>query len=291
MLQRYRAATALQVEVRARTLRRLEQRLQAGEEPRVHFDVPAPELPRGFSLGARMWIAAAIAALGLGGGATLWRATPAEPAPAKHEADSRFLLPALPAPPPSAASSNARLEPERASATPAAAKFAQTAGSEPPPTAAAGAAPRTRRTRRLALAPAVVVAPPPLGVPNADLTSAESAPGAAPHPANPDTVGSIPQRGEARASVDTLADEIQLLEAARAAQKRGDSRRALSLLAEHRWQFPSGQLAEAREVARILTLCAADRMPQARALGQRFLQLHGRSPFAARVRASCAGGP
>jgi hypothetical protein len=44
-----------------------------------------------------------------------------------------------------------------------------------------------------------------------------------------------------------------------------------------------------RDAAKIVALCAVGRVADARAAAQTFLASSPRSPFAARIRASCAG--
>jgi hypothetical protein len=97
----------------------------------------------------------------------------------------------------------------------------------------------------------------------------------------------IPERGEAPPMAASLEQETALLERAQAALRRGDAQRALSLLAEHTWRFPTGHLSEARDVARILALCQSGHVTQSREQAARFLATRATSPFAARVRASC----
>jgi hypothetical protein len=96
-----------------------------------------------------------------------------------------------------------------------------------------------------------------------------------------------PERAEPPPLAASLEQETALLEQAQAALRRGAPQRALALLAEHTWRFPSGHLTESREVARILALCQAGNATQARAQADRFLAARPGSPFSARVRASC----
>lgn len=95
-------------------------------------------------------------------------------------------------------------------------------------------------------------------------------------------------RTAAQLAAASLEQETVLLEQAQAALKRGDAQRALHLLAEHTWLFPAGHLAEARDVARILALCQAGEVQQARSRAKHFLSTRPSSPFAARVRTSCS---
>jgi hypothetical protein len=59
-------------------------------------------------------------------------------------------------------------------------------------------------------------------------------------------------------------------------------------LDEHARRFPRGALAEEREAARVLALCAQGRASEARASASAFVASNPRSPFAAQVRRSCA---
>jgi hypothetical protein len=87
--------------------------------------------------------------------------------------------------------------------------------------------------------------------------------------------------------VATLEDELGLLSSAQRAMREGLPERALLALAEHAWRFPNGQLAEAREVARISALCQAGKRALGRTERARFLTHRPESPFADRVRGLC----
>jgi hypothetical protein len=59
-------------------------------------------------------------------------------------------------------------------------------------------------------------------------------------------------------------------------------------LEAHRARFPEGALAPERAAARALALCAAPgREDEARRVARAYIDAHGRSPLAARVRAAC----
>ncbi|MGH7282482.1 MAG: hypothetical protein ACRELY_13225 [Polyangiaceae bacterium] len=83
--------------------------------------------------------------------------------------------------------------------------------------------------------------------------------------------------------------EVDLLRRAQEALNDGDANAALALLDEHARKYPNGALAEEREAARVVALCAANRVDDARATAQSFSTAHPQSPFAARIAASCAG--
>jgi outer membrane protein assembly factor BamD (BamD/ComL family) len=87
----------------------------------------------------------------------------------------------------------------------------------------------------------------------------------------------------------SLADETELLQAARAALARGDHRGALALADAHRRRFPGGALAEEAEVTRILGLCGVGDTAAARTASAAFLERFPRSPLRTRILSSCAG--
>jgi hypothetical protein len=86
----------------------------------------------------------------------------------------------------------------------------------------------------------------------------------------------------------TVDEEMKLLRAAHSALRAGRPEQALAQLAEHTWRFPNGELAEQRDVAHILALCRAGKTEASRSEARRFLAARPDSPFAGRVRATCA---
>jgi hypothetical protein len=81
--------------------------------------------------------------------------------------------------------------------------------------------------------------------------------------------------------------ETALLADMQAALREADSKRVLSLVAEHERLFPRSSFAPEREGARTLALCVgADHFNAAR-IGQAFLDAHPLSPLAGRVRGTC----
>ena len=86
----------------------------------------------------------------------------------------------------------------------------------------------------------------------------------------------------------TLLEEAALLREAQAALQAGDAQRSLEAISKLESQHPSGVLREERLAMRVLGLCAAGRVAEARIEGQRFLAEMPRSPAADRVRRSCA---
>lgn len=89
----------------------------------------------------------------------------------------------------------------------------------------------------------------------------------------------------------TLDEEMKLLRAAHAALRAGNPRRALVELAEHTWHFPNGELAESRDVTRIIALCQAGEVVISRSEAKRFVAERPSSPFVGRVLATCAERP
>jgi hypothetical protein len=90
------------------------------------------------------------------------------------------------------------------------------------------------------------------------------------------------------ASPARLADELALVRRAWDALRAADHDDALRALEAHRARFPEGALAPERAAARALALCAAPgREDEARRVARAYIDAHGRSPLAARVRAAC----
>jgi hypothetical protein len=146
--------------------------------------------------------------------------------------------------------------------------------------------------------PSAVAPPPP---------QPSAAPSAPPEPTPPATVASSasPARGPARrrdtpappASVDppappaSLEGELALLRGAQRSLKGGDGAEALAQLDALAQRYPTGVLREERLAARVLALCAAGRVEEAREAGRRFVAELPASVQAPRVRASCAFAP
>ncbi len=82
---------------------------------------------------------------------------------------------------------------------------------------------------------------------------------------------------------------MALLADAQGAIQRADYGTALARLDEHQRQFPNGVLTEERTAARVVALCGAGHVPEARSLATSFLAKHPSSPLAPRVRSSCGG--
>jgi hypothetical protein len=132
------------------------------------------------------------------------------------------------------------------------------------------------------------VGSPPAAVPDPVVTAAQ-VPFLPPPPravtvARPAKVPDPPAAGPA------IGEEAALLLSTQAALREDNPGRALALLDEHARRFPRGALAQERDAARVLALCAAGRVDEARSARDAFLAAHPRSPAAARVRHAC-GGP
>ncbi|MBL4689525.1 MAG: sigma-70 family RNA polymerase sigma factor [Nannocystaceae bacterium] len=84
-----------------------------------------------------------------------------------------------------------------------------------------------------------------------------------------------------------LSQEAELVRAAQEALRSGHTSRALALLGEHREQFPSGQLADAREGVWVRTLCQAGRGQEARARASKLAKQSPGSAVAAAVGDVC----
>jgi hypothetical protein len=91
------------------------------------------------------------------------------------------------------------------------------------------------------------------------------------------------------ASSLALSVEARALAEVQSDLKEGRSAEALKLVEEQRQQFVHGELQQERDAARIVALCAVGHIADARAAARDFLANSPRSPFAARIRASCAG--
>ena len=86
-----------------------------------------------------------------------------------------------------------------------------------------------------------------------------------------------------------LSVEARALAKVQSALKEGRGAEALQLVEEQRQQFAHGALQPERDAARIVALCAVGRVADARSAARDFLAASPRSPFATRIRASCAG--
>jgi hypothetical protein len=150
-----------------------------------------------------------------------------------------------------------------------------------------------------AMAPAPVTTPAPAPVPVAppiapvieQTPPPPPAPAARPAPAPAHHVrAAAPVHAEAAPpTTNRLAEETALLAAANAELRRGDGRRALSLLDDYDRRYPSGVLREEVLATRVIARCQLGATPDkaARRGASAFLARHPASPLAPRVRSSC----
>ncbi|HEV8320942.1 MAG TPA: hypothetical protein VG389_04965 [Myxococcota bacterium] len=138
--------------------------------------------------------------------------------------------------------------------------------------------------------PAVSSAPPPPMAPGTP--AAPAAPRATPRHAAAGAGATVAAAAPlATSSASTLDAETVLLNGASAALGAKDAAHALALLEDYARRFPHGVLAEEMMATRVLALCALGRAGEARAAAEAFLATRPRSPYAARVRASCGAAP
>jgi hypothetical protein len=144
----------------------------------------------------------------------------------------------------------------------------------------------TGAQRQLAASAALPVSPEAQGDRSAQPAIAPQAPAVAAFPG--DGSPATPASGSAALA---LSVEARGLATVQRALKEGRNAEALQLVEEQRQQFAHGELQQERDAARIVALCAVGRVADARSAARDFLSNSPRSPFAARIRASCAGGP
>jgi hypothetical protein len=87
---------------------------------------------------------------------------------------------------------------------------------------------------------------------------------------------------------DELAAEAALLHQAQAAWRAGQSAQALALANQHAQRFPRSQLANERDVLRVLSLCRLGQKQNAKQVGARLLEKAKGSPWYQSVAESCA---
>jgi hypothetical protein len=86
----------------------------------------------------------------------------------------------------------------------------------------------------------------------------------------------------------SFSAEASVLQDAQRALSQGDTAVALERLSEHARRFPSGALAEEREAAFVLALCAAGRVDEARRHRAALARAAPSSPLLPRIERSCA---
>ena len=87
----------------------------------------------------------------------------------------------------------------------------------------------------------------------------------------------------------TLPEELDLLHEAQAKWRSGNAPAALAIIAEHRARFPHSALGPERDALAVLSLCATNRVTEAKRLARHFLATAPHSPLKKSVEESCAG--
>jgi hypothetical protein len=135
-------------------------------------------------------------------------------------------------------------------------------------------------------------AKPPLPTaPSASVSEALPVPSAAPEPPLSEPV--IPQKPGASGAhpaspAHELEEEAALLHQAQSAWRNGQSAQALQLANQHAQRFPRSQLANERDVLRVLSLCKLGQTHAAKQVGARLLRTAKGSPWYQSVAQSCA---
>ncbi|MGH1344401.1 MAG: hypothetical protein ACRBN8_22770 [Nannocystales bacterium] len=96
-----------------------------------------------------------------------------------------------------------------------------------------------------------------------------------------------PQTAAPRKNQGSVADELALIERARASVDRGQAKAALGVLKTHRRKFPKGAFLEEAAALRASALCKSGRVDAAAKASAAFLRRYPKSVHASRVR-SCA---
>jgi len=133
--------------------------------------------------------------------------------------------------------------------------------------------------------PAPPGAPPTVSAGVGASASSEVIPGATGRPAK--RASAAPPR----VAESSLAEELAMLQRARRALGAGNGLLALGIVHDLDERFPKGVLIEERIATRVFSLCALERVSEARAVGREFLARHSSSVYAERVRRSCIGTP
>lgn len=87
----------------------------------------------------------------------------------------------------------------------------------------------------------------------------------------------------------TLSEELDLLHEAQAKWRSGNASSALAVIGEHRARFPRSALSPERDALAVLSLCATNRVAEAKRLARHFLATAPRSPLKKSVEESCGG--
>ena len=86
----------------------------------------------------------------------------------------------------------------------------------------------------------------------------------------------------------TLAAEMRLLAKANSAMRAGNPSVALSVLDEHRRDYPGGQLAPERDYKRAVAMCELGRVAEARSIAASFVRAHPKSPLRSKAESVCS---
>jgi hypothetical protein len=87
-----------------------------------------------------------------------------------------------------------------------------------------------------------------------------------------------------------LRAELELLNAAQAAQRDGNAAHALALLERYDVRFPAGQMTNERLAVEVFAACGLGNRPRAMRAASRFLQRDSSSALAERVKRACPVG-
>ena len=126
-------------------------------------------------------------------------------------------------------------------------------------------------------------------------TKAAPSPAPAPQPqpvpvaAQPNVLPPEPPTQDEAAKPPTVQDEVALLQRAQRKIQSGDADGALELLDAHEKTHTGGALGQERQAARVIALCRAGRVAEARAAAAAFLAQSPDSPLAQRVRSALVG--
>jgi hypothetical protein len=283
LIDEARAADVLAPHAHERMLRGLTTKLARGEMPLPDIDAsPLLVSKAGWlvklssSLAAKVGLSVLGALLIAAGVMLLRREAPPQPAViATARPAPVAAVPLAPAEP----TATVRTEPAKATSAPASREPRATAlrGERVRRSASARAEEEQARDEQPQLAPERELATDPELAPEPQLATA---PEPEPEP-QPREAAQLP------APATTLDDELPLLRRAYSELNAGRPERAFEVLDVHAARFPHGELEEAREVARMLALCAMGKAPAAKGRARQFLALHPDSPFAGRVRGIC----
>lgn len=122
-------------------------------------------------------------------------------------------------------------------------------------------------------------------LPSRTASSSLHAPAASAPAATPSRPATVTPSSQPAAS--TLSAELELVAGAQRALNGAAASEALALLEQHQTRFPRGELAQERDAARVLALCALGRSADARRERRRFAHDWPASPLLARVRGGC----